>query len=339
MRRFLAVIAIPLLAAATVAGCSSSKSTDPKASSSAKASSTSAATAKCATTSTDTNANVSVTGAFGTAPKVNFPATDASSQLTVKTLTQGTGATVTKSNVFVGNYEVYVWCGKKQTLGTSTFTSSSSPSMFSGTGLIPGLEDGLVGQKVGSRVLVVIPPKDGFGTAGSSEAGITGTDTLVFVFDVIGTFPANSSTSGTQTQAGAGLPTVSNTNNGAETITIPKNTKPPTTLVDKDLITGKGAKITAGEYLVVQYNAVLWRTGKVFNSSWASKEPFGFEIDSPSGGMISGWDLGLTGKTVGSRVLLVIPPADGYGKDGNSQAGIKATDTMVFVVDIVAAYS
>jgi FKBP-type peptidyl-prolyl cis-trans isomerase len=339
MRRFLAVIAIPLLAGATLAGCSSSKSSDPTAKSSAKASSTSAAAASCATTSTNTNANVSVTGAYGTTPKVSFPSTDASSQLTVKTLTTGTGPTVTKSNVFVGNYEVYVWCGKKQTLGTSTFTASASPSMFSGTGLIPGLETGLVGQKVGSRVLIVIPPKYGFGTAGSSEAGITGTDTLVFVFDVIGTFPANTSVSGTQTQAGSGLPTVSNPKTaGAETITIPANTKAPTSLVTKTLITGTGTKVAAGDYVVVQYNAVIWRTGKVFNSSWASKEPFGFEIDDPSGGMIAGWDLGLAGKTVGSRVLLVIPPAEGYGKDGNSQAGIKATDTMVFVVDIIADY-
>ncbi len=40
---------------------------------------------------------------------------------------------------------------------------------------------------------------------------------------------------------------------------------------------------------------------------------------------------------VGSRVLLVIPPADGYGKAGNSSAGIKGTDTLVFVVDILGA--
>ena len=35
--------------------------------------------------------------------------------------------------------------------------------------------------------------------------------------------------------------------------------------------------------------------------------------------------------------MLVIPPADGYGKTGNSRAGIKGTDTLVFVVDILGA--
>ena len=55
--------------------------------------------------------------------------------------------------------------------------------------------------------------------------------------------------------------------------------------------------------------------------------------------MIPGWDKGLVGQTVGSRVLLVIPPGDAYGSAGQSQAGIKGTDTLVFVVDIISAVS
>ena len=51
----------------------------------------------------------------------------------------------------------------------------------------------------------------------------------------------------------------------------------------------------------------------------------------------AGWDKELVGKTVGSRVILSIPPADGYGKEGNKDAGIKGTDTLFFVVDILAA--
>jgi len=55
--------------------------------------------------------------------------------------------------------------------------------------------------------------------------------------------------------------------------------------------------------------------------------------------VIPGWNDGLPGVTVGSRVMLVIPPAYGYGKAGNSQAGIKGTDTLVFVIDILDAES
>ena len=54
--------------------------------------------------------------------------------------------------------------------------------------------------------------------------------------------------------------------------------------------------------------------------------------------VIPGWDKGLAGQTVGRRVMLVIPPADGYGKTGSPQAHIKGTDTLVFVVDILGAF-
>jgi peptidylprolyl isomerase len=80
---------------------------------------------------------------------------------------------------------------------------------------------------------------------------------------------------------------------------------------------------------------VIWRTGKVFDSSWARNTPLTTVIGA--GQVIPGWDKGLVGQTVGSRVMLTIPPADGYGSAGQSQAGIKGTDTLVFVVDILAA--
>ena len=85
----------------------------------------------------------------------------------------------------------------------------------------------------------------------------------------------------------------------------------------------------------MQYTGVIWRTKKVFDSSWSRKQPYTTEIGV--GQVIKGWDTGLVGQTVGSRVLLVIPPADGYGSAGSSAAGIKGTDTLVFVVDIIAA--
>ena len=40
----------------------------------------------------------------------------------------------------------------------------------------------------------------------------------------------------------------------------------------------------------------------------------------------------------GSRVLMSIPPEKGYGAAGQSQAGIKGDDTLVFVVDVLGAY-
>jgi len=73
----------------------------------------------------------------------------------------------------------------------------------------------------------------------------------------------------------------------------------------------------------------------VFDSSWARNQPYTTPIGV--GQVIKGWDTGLVGQPVGSRVMLVIPPAEGYGSTGSSGAGIKGTDTLVFVVDIIAA--
>jgi peptidylprolyl isomerase len=33
--------------------------------------------------------------------------------------------------------------------------------------------------------------------------------------------------------------------------------------------------------------------------------------------------------------MIIAPPKYGYGPNGNPQAGIKGTDTLVFVVDIL----
>ena len=128
-----------------------------------------------------------MTGCFGKAPEVNIPAQKAGSKLTVKTLVHGTGQALARTDAFVGNYAIYLWSGTSHKLLQSTFKTGGKPTLFSGT-LLPGLETALVGQKMGSRVLAVIPPKEGFGKSGDPQAGIKGTDTLVFVVDMLKDF-------------------------------------------------------------------------------------------------------------------------------------------------------
>ena len=239
---------------------------------------------------------------------------------------------------FVGDYAVYIWSGKTHKLAQSTF-KTKSPALFTGQ-LLPGLETALRGKKMGSRVLAVIPPKDGYGKTGNSQAGVKATDTLVFVVDMIKDFTAKASASGTQVSSGGGaLPTVTATAGSAPVVKIPASGQVPSALVTKTLIKGAGAAVTKGQTVVAQYVGVIWRTGKVFDASWTRGQPFGFTIGASPSQVIPGWDQGLIGQTVGSRVMLVVPPGDGYGKTGSSQAGIKGTDTLVFVVDILGAVS
>ncbi len=296
------------------------------------------AVAACGSSGSSANPTVTVRGSFGQSPKITIPDQPASNNLTVKTLVNGTGPVLSKSDAFVGNYAVYIWSGKTHKLAQSTF-QTKTPQLFSGT-LLPGLEKALQGKKMGSRVLAVIPPKYGYGKTGNSSAGVSASDTLVFVIDMIKEFRNDAAASGSQVSSGGGtLPSVTAKPGAAPVISIPSTQKAPAGLVTKTLIKGSGPVVTKGQTVVTQYVGSIWRTGKVFDSSWSRGEPFGFTIGATPSQVITGWDKGLIGKTVGSRVMLIVPPADGYGKTGSSQAGIQGTDTLVFVVDILGAVS
>src|SRR5690242_8863973 len=168
MRRFLALIAIPLLACVALAGCGSSKSS---ASSSSSSASASASASGGSVSGSGANTAVTATGAFGKAPTVTIPKALPGTDLTVKTLIQGTGPVLTKQDALAANFVLYFWQGKSSSLKASTYTSS--PTVIGGQ-MLPGLESALVGKKVGSRVLAVIPPAQGYGTSGNSQIGVTG---------------------------------------------------------------------------------------------------------------------------------------------------------------------
>ena len=320
MRRFLALIAIPLLACVVLAGCGSSK---PAASASSSSSSAAGA-----------NTSVTATGSFGQLPKVSIPKAKAGSKLTVRTLIEGTGATYTKTDALAANFVLYFWSGTSSSQKASTF--GASPTLIP-SATLPGLETALVGQKIGSRVLAVIPPALGYGVSGNSQLGVPAATTLVFVIDLLKAYSNTAGVTGKQVSNGGGtLPTVSAKAGSAPTLTFPSSS-PPSGLVTTTLVKGSGPKIVKGDYVIAQYVGYIWRTKKVFGSSWASGSPFGFVIGASPEQVIPGWDKGLIGQTVGSRVMLSIPPAEGYGSAGQSSAGIKGTDTLVFVVDLIDA--
>jgi peptidylprolyl isomerase len=313
MRRVVALFIISLFAGLALAACSSSAPPSP-------------------------NASVTAKGSFGSSPSVTIPKQQPTGTLAVKTLIQGNGPTITKSDLFLSDFTIYVWSGTTNKLLDSTY--SISPQILPAN-LLPGIQSAVTGKKVGSRVLVVVPPKEGYGTSGNSQLGVTGSDTLVFVMDLIQKYSSGTvSASGTTVSSGGGdLPTVSAAQGSAPKVTIPKGVTPPTTLVSKTLIKGSGPVVAKGEYVVAQYTGVNWRTGLVFDSSWEHSRPYSFKIGATPSQVIPGWDQGLVGQTVGSRVLLVIPPKDAYGSAGQPQANIKGTDTLVFVVDIISAVS
>lgn len=124
----------------------------------------------------------------------------------------------------------------------------------------------------------------------------------------------------------AGLPTVKEDDKGTPVITI-GDAKAPAELVSQDLITGKGAVVQASDSIVANYVGVNLVGGEIFDSSFERGEPATFSLQQ----VIKGWTQGLAGKTVGSRVLLVIPQDLAYGEKGSGEA----KGDLVFVVDIL----
>lgn len=93
---------------------------------------------------------------------------------------------------------------------------------------------------------------------------------------------------------------------------------------------GEGAEVTASDTVTVNYLGATHDADEPFDESF-SGEPF----TSPLSGLIQGWSIGLEGVPVGSRVLLQIPPAYGYGSQG--AGSIPGNATLWFVIDVVKA--
>jgi peptidylprolyl isomerase len=179
----------------------------------------------------------------------------------------------------------------------------------------------------------VIPPADSFGDAGSTQLGVAAGEDIVFVVDVVSIEPPATpplpKADGADQPAPEGFPAVELDGDGRPTITIP-DTAPPTELQIAVLKQGEGAEVQPGEDVVVHYVGVNWNTKKIFDESWARGAPATFN----TGGVIAGFTAALEGQKVGSQVIVVIPPDQGYGEAG-SPPDIGGTDTLVFVVDIL----
>ena len=109
--------------------------------------------------------------------------------------------------------------------------------------------------------------------------------------------------------------------------------KPPKKLVVKDLIKGTGPAAKSGDPVTVNYIGVNYANGKPFDNSYDRGQPFPFQLGG--GQVISGWDNGLVGMKVGGRRMLIIPPSQGYGPQGQPPV-IKPNETLVFVVDLLS---
>jgi peptidylprolyl isomerase len=113
-------------------------------------------------------------------------------------------------------------------------------------------------------------------------------------------------------------------------VQIPTNI--PTTLKTTVITEGTGTGAKAGDTIAVNYIGVLSSDGTMFDNSYDRNQAFTFVLGQ--GNVIKGWDQGLVGAKVGSRVQLDIPSSLAYGATG--QGSIKPNAALTFVIDVLA---
>ncbi|MGH3473537.1 MAG: FKBP-type peptidyl-prolyl cis-trans isomerase [Aeromicrobium sp.] len=280
--------------------------------------------------STTSAALSDITVAGGDNPKLTVGKDFKTGSTETRVVTKGTGEEVADGDSVKVNYVAVNGRTGKQF--DNSFTSKSPLTLtLNDTSAMPGFLKGLSGQKVGSRVLVAIPPKDGFGQA-RTELGIKADDTMVFLFDIVAKVPTKAD--GKAKKLPADVPAIVEKDGHPDGFKPSKKTPDTISKATAHVaIEGDGAEIEKGQTITSQYVGQIYPDGKVFDSSWTKGAPASFSLDQ----VIACWKDLIPGHKVGSRVVLVCPADTAYGDSPQEGGPIKPGDSLVFAIDLLDA--
>lgn len=300
------------------------------------------ALAACGSASSDSEeggaplSSVTIEGKQGEEPEVTFDGRLDGSKEETEVLVEGDGDEVADGDTVSANW--WIGNGFTEEEAQSTYTKKGTPQSVELTEeTIPVLREAMIGNQVGDRVVLLTSAEKAYGESGNYTIGIGNKDSVLAIVDILGrsdTVPALDGPQGEEKEPASWAPTLVEEDGVITGLDFTDAHEPTGELIATTLIKGDGAKVQSGQTLTVNYLGQVYEADKPFDESY-SKEPAEFPIGV--GQVIAGWDERLVGRTVGSRVILEIPPAKGYGKQGNEGAGISGTDTLFFVVDILAA--
>lgn len=269
---------------------------------------------------------VKVSGDFGSQPQVDVPSPIYTAKTERQITIEGDGDQISAGGTASINL-VLINGRTGDVIQQSDFTAPAS-TLVAMSSTLPGLTKALTCATVGSRVTAVMSAKDAFGDEGNASAGIKKDDSIVLVADVQGAFLA--AANGAERPIPSGFPSVVVAPNGQPGVTIPSTGAPKTTKHTLSKV-GDGATVKSGDQVIVNYTGVLWDDKSVFDSSWEKGTPLVFAADG--GQMIKAFNDAVVGSTVGSQIILVVTPADGYGDQGSQT--VPAGSTLVFVIDVL----
>jgi len=277
--------------------------------------------------SDDSLQGIVITGDIGTAPEVKWNGELKTEKTETTVVTKGDGAELAEgdqvsANLWIGN-------GTTQEQAYSTYDDGGqAENVTASSQLSPVFRDAVLGQTIGSRVAVTTTAAEAFGDSGNPQMGIGNKDTVLIIVDLMEKYVPPTPTE----VPAAEMPSI-----------VEKKCEPvgldftglPEPKADDDLkrtivTEGDGETVTSDMTIKVDYLGQVYKADEPFDESY-SKDP----VEFPLTNVVQGWTYGLSGVKVGSRVLLAIPPALGYG--GTAQDKIPANSTLYFVVDIISA--
>lgn len=271
--------------------------------------------------------SVTVTGDVGTAPTVEWDGRVNVEESETEVLTKGDGAEITEGDAVLAH--IWIGNGYTESVAYDSFAAQAQPVTVNSETTKP-LLSALEGQTLGSRVMVAASAEDAFGEAGNPQLGVGNGDTVVFIVDSLDI--VRKAPEGTEIKMPAGMPALVEKDGVITGWDFANADEPDGKLVVHTLITGDGPEVSKDSTIVTRYLGQVFKAKKPFDEAYSKPEPAVFKVD----GLVEGWQQGLEGVPAGSRVVIVVPPDLGYGKEGNEGAGIKGTDTLYFVLDILA---
>lgn len=264
-----------------------------------------------APTSSASQAPLQVTGPSGLPPRLKYEKPFVVVQPGARMVWPGTGDVLERDDPVLLN--LYAQDGRDGSELQNTFRTAPAAYTMSERSLGNHLFEALEGRRVGTRMSLM-----------EEQDGIP----VLLVVDVLPARAYGAQGAPPATE----LPQVSLDDFGTPTVRIPKG-DPPSDLVVHPLIRGTGQQVRAGQIVTVEFTAVRWSDGAVVDTTWTEGTP-PQSAEIGIGRLVEGWDQGLLEQTVGSQVLLVVPPQSGYANTRSRLAG----ETMVYVVDILDAH-
>lgn len=269
---------------------------------------------------------IAVDGAFGEPPTIEFEAPFELESSESQVLSEGDGEEIEAGDTISIDYSIASGTDGSE-LETSFGASTISLPLAEGQ-TNPDLIEAIVGETLGSRVLVAVAPEPPAETDASAAPEQPGQETIVFVIDLLELVPERAD--GEAVPPVEGVPTVETSEEGDVTGIVVDGVEPPAELVVTPVIQGDGDEVQPTDTVTIHYSGVLAADGTPFDSSWDRGAPTSF----PLANLIQGWQEGLAGVAVGSRVVLQVPAELGYGEAG-SPPTIPANAPLVFVIDVL----